>query len=403
MTKYAVTGSGGPDPDSATNVRIGINPDISVFQFSFFLPITTKETYCDGTVTTYYDTVDVNNNEQARAAFNSPTVVPVSGTYTAKSCPYGCTFTMSWNLNPVVNICDSCNEDRASSIVIQNQSLGEDVPVVGAGFSLHYESDRTADAAGDNVATADALSIAGWTLSVHHAYDVNTNTLFLGDGRQRNGSELGIIPVSDNGDYLLTSEDGSKVYVFDHSTGQHIKTVKPLTGALVYRFGYDAAGNLVTVTDGSGNVTTIKRDSSEHPTAIISPYGQTTVLSLDANGFLNRVTDPRGASVTFNNTKTGLLKSRTDAKGHLYTYSYNNGLLIKESDPAGGYTTFGRTNASSGFGWTVGETTAMSRTSGYQTTLNLPWIQDGTQQTAEHLVNTWPQWITSEQDDHVAN
>src|SRR6516165_12716609 len=61
--------------------------------------------------------------------------------------------------------------------------------------------------------STDAFMIGGWTLSVHHAYDATTNTLFLGVGRQRNGYRLGT-PVSFNGNNHLTSEDGGEVYVF---------------------------------------------------------------------------------------------------------------------------------------------------------------------------------------------
>src|SRR6516164_3822720 len=52
--------------------------------------------------------------------------------------------------------------------------------------------------------STDSFMIGGWTLSVHHAYDATTNTLFLGEGRQRNGYRLGT-PVSFNGNNLLTS------------------------------------------------------------------------------------------------------------------------------------------------------------------------------------------------------
>jgi YD repeat-containing protein len=182
---------------------------------------------------------------------------------------------------------------------------------------------------------------------------------------------------------------GIEVYVFDKTTGHHLKTVKPLTGALLYQFGYDSAGNLVTVTDATGNVTTIQRDPSEHATAIISPYGQPTLLGLDANHFLNRATDPLGKSVTFTNSNTGLLKARTDEKGNLYSYTYDGqGRLAKESDPAGGYTMLSRTDATSGFGNTVGEATAMGRSSGCKTTLNLPWVANANSSSAENHMNT---------------
>ena len=110
---------------------------------------------------------------------------------------------------------------------------------------------------------------------------------------------------------------------FDGSTGHHLQTLRPLTGALEYQFGYDSAGNLVTVTDGSGNITTIQRNGSEQATAIVSPFGQTTTLSLDGNGFLSQVTDPLGKSEAFTNTSMGLLISRTDENGNLFTYTYD--------------------------------------------------------------------------------
>ena len=155
--------------------------------------------------------------------------------------------------------------------------------------------------------------LGGWTLSVHHVYDPTTNTLFFGDGTQRNGYQIGT-PVSFRGNRLVTSEDGTEIYVFDPSTGRHLETLKPLTGAIVYRFGYSGSGRLVTVTHASGNVTTIRRDGAGRPTAIVSPYGQRTTLAVDLQGFLSRLTDPLGHSTILVNTASGLLTSRTDAK-----------------------------------------------------------------------------------------
>ncbi|HLY19757.1 MAG TPA: RHS repeat-associated core domain-containing protein [Bryobacteraceae bacterium] len=305
-------------------------------------------------------------------------------------------WTFGFTLTPIYNPDDPCKEDGGqgdpvgSSIGCQSQSLGEDIPITGTGFNLHYESNRHQAAYGNSVASADASMIGGWTLSVHHAYDPSTNTLFLGDGTQRNGYQLGT-PVAFNGHLLLTSEDGSEVYVFT-SAGQQLKTQRPLTGALEYQFGYDAAGNLVTVTDGSGNVTTIQRNASEQATAIVSPYGQSTTLAVDSAGLLNQVTDPLGKSQTFVNTSTGLLSSRTDANGNtfIYTYDTSSGTLSKDSDPLGGYIMLGRTNATSGFGWTVSETTSMDRASSYQSTFTMPWVQGGAASYSEQQTNIWP-------------
>jgi RHS repeat-associated protein len=311
-------------------------------------------------------------------------------------------FTFSFTLTPTYNTDNDCQQSGGSTIGCQNQSLGEDVPIVGTGFNLHYESDRTPGAGGDYVASAVASMIGGWTLSVQHVYDPGSNTLFLGDGRQRNGYQLGT-PVSFNGNLLLTSEDGSEVYVFA-STGQHLQTLRPLTGALEYQFAYDTAGKLVTVTDGSGNVTTIQRNGSEQATAIVSPFGQTTGLSLDSNGFLSQVTDPLGKSAIFTNLSGGLLASRTDENGNIYNYGYDaQGRLARDADPAGGYTELTRTNGNSGLVWTVAETTAMSRTSSFQSTLTLPWVENNTSTHSEQQVITWPSGLQATKSNSLQN
>jgi RHS repeat-associated protein len=295
-------------------------------------------------------------------------------------------YTVSFTLNPIsasanTNVDDGCQDSGGSSIGCQNQSLGEDVPIVGTGFFLHYETDRAPGTVGaDGIATADAAMMGGWTLNVHHAYDSSTNTLFLGDGGQRSAWQLAGSSTY-NGNYLVTSQDGSEVYVFSGTTGKHLQTLKPLTGALKYTFAYDAAGNLASVTDASGNITNIERNASENPTAIVSPYSQTTTLSVDGNGFLSQITDPLGNTALFTNGATDLLLSRTDPNKNVYTYAYNSqGKLTTDSDPVGGSTALSLTNSSTGYSVTT--TTAMGVASTFQViTPSSP---------GEQFVNTWP-------------
>ena len=248
--------------------------------------------------------------------------------------------------------------------------------------------------------------LAAGTLNIHHAYDSVSNTLFLGDGSQRNAYQLGA-PVSFNGSLLLTSKDGTEVYAFSPS-GQHLQTLRPLTGALLYQFGYDPAGMLVTVTDANGNVTAIQRDAVEHPIAIVSPYGATTTLSVDNNGFLRQVTDPLGKSTALTNSATGLLASRTDQNGNISSYTYDaEGRLEKDADPIGGFTALTHTDSISGFGWTSGETTSMGRTSSYQSILNAAWVQNGSSTFSKQHMNRWPSGLqasrtTSQQGSKIS-
>jgi YD repeat-containing protein len=299
---------------------------------------------------------------------------------------YPVNWVVNWKLNPKPakkendNQDDPCDQNVASSIACQNQSLREDVPIVGSGLFLHYESSRLPGTSGAiAVATTDALSIGGWTLNVHHAYDPASDTLFLGDGQQRSAWQLAGSSML-NGNYLVTSQDGSEIYIFDGTSLLHTQTLKPMTGAIKYQFGYDAAGRLTSVTDGSGNVTTIQRDASENPTAIVSPFSQSTNLAVDSNGFLSQVIDPVGHALTFVHDAGGLLTSRIDANGNTYNYTYDSlGKLINDADSAGGSTTLSR--ADSDTGYSVTTTTALGRTHVFHVTTGLA---------GEQFLNTWP-------------
>ena len=306
-------------------------------------------------------------------------------------CPYAipATWSLEYDLIPVFQDDKDCKEQGGSTVGCRNQSLGEDVPIVGTNFTLHYEGDRAAGVGADPVANTDALMIGGWTLSAHHAYNPANHTLFLGDGSQRNGYQLGTA-VTYMGNVLITSQQGDEVYVFS-PTGQHLQTLRRLTGAPVYQFGYDSSNNLISVTDVNGNVTTVKRNAAGHATAIVSPYAQTTVLTLDKKFLLTQVKDPLGNLSSFTNTPAGLLIARTDANGNDYNYTYdNNGKLIKDADPVGGYHALARTNATSGFGWTVAHQTAMGTSSSYQSALTLPWVQSPTDGYSSQQTNILP-------------
>lgn len=320
-------------------------------------------------------------------------------------------WTFSFTLTPIYD-CKECRENGtdpgwilpvSSSIAPENGSLGEDLPIVGTPFQLHYESGRAPGAGKDAVATADAAALGGWTVSIHHAYDRSSNTLFLGDGTQRSGYELGT-PVSLNGNYLITNEDGGEIYVFNGTSGAHVQTLRPMTGAVLYTFGYDSAGKLITITDNAGNITKIERNASEQPTAIVSPYGQTTTLSVDKNAFLSEIKDPLGTSSNFQNSSSGLIESRTDANGNTFNYSYDSsGKLIKDADPLGGYVSLAQTDSTSGFGRTVDQTTSMGRTSSFGTSMTLPWSQNGSSPVSEQHTNVWPNGLTATSSKSLNN
>jgi YD repeat-containing protein len=177
------------------------------------------------------------------------------------------------------------------------------------------------------------------------------------------------LPGFNIGDIIIAAEDGSELYVFT-GTGRHLRTLDALTGAVRFQFTYNSAGRLATVTDGDGNVTTIERDGSGNPSAIVAPFGQRTTLAVQGDGYLSRVTNPAGEAVQLtyhSGNAEGLLATRTDPRGNVHRYLYDDALgrLIRDENPAGGVTTLARTDITDDH-YTVTLTTALGLVTTYE-------------------------------------
>ncbi|MCY7378162.1 MAG: hypothetical protein LH467_02345 [Gemmatimonadaceae bacterium] len=165
--------------------------------------------------------------------------------------------------------------------------------------------------------------------------------------------------------YDIASEDGALIHRFNLA-GRHLVSRDATTGTTLQRFAYDAAGKLVSVTDASGNVTTIARDADGMPQAIIGPYGQRTLLSLDSSGNLATVRAPGGETVRFAYDALGRMTTRTDPGGALHQFRYNAvGLLESDSNPDGFVQTLATAPTATGRRVTV--TSGATRTRRYVT------------------------------------
>ncbi|MGH8583923.1 MAG: RHS repeat-associated core domain-containing protein, partial [Gammaproteobacteria bacterium] len=181
-------------------------------------------------------------------------------------------------------------------------------------------------------------------------------------------------------DIVLAAKDGREAYVFN-SRGRHLRTVNTLTTSVIYSFGYDSNGKLITVTDANTNVTTITRDASGAVTGITGPYGQNNSITLDANGYLASLTNSNGETTSFSYTAGGLLTSATPPGKPASSFQYDGaGRLIQTSDPAGGGETLTRTNLATGY--QVSSVT----TGGQSSTYKVEYLADGQQK----RTNTMP-------------
>ncbi|MDZ4081587.1 MAG: RHS repeat-associated core domain-containing protein [Bdellovibrionales bacterium] len=209
---------------------------------------------------------------------------------------------------------------------------------------------------------AITAKLGGWTLSPHHFYDRFQKIVFRGDG-----SLYATEAIKDgSGNYQVTSEDGSEIYIFNPS-GVHQLTKTSVKGATKYTFSY-SSGRLTSITDAYSNVTSINYDMSNFPASIVGPYGQTTTLSVDGNGNLNSIENPNSEEfvMTYHSGSGGLLHTFTKPGGAVSTMTYDSdGLLTSDSSSAGGSLTLTRTGSATSF------TVTVETAEGIETTYNV--------------------------------
>lgn len=174
-------------------------------------------------------------------------------------------------------------------------------------------------------------------------------SLYIADSAtERVRQVLPTMPGLAVGDFVVPSSDAAVVYVFD-GDGRHLRTCDALSGVTLTSFQYDAARRLASITDESGNVTTITRDATGVPTAIVAPRGQSTGLALDAAGWLQEITSPDASAHRATYTATGSMLTWSDPLGHTSTFTYDPaGRLTRDNDATGAAQTLSRTVTANG-------------------------------------------------------
>jgi RHS repeat-associated protein len=109
----------------------------------------------------------------------------------------------------------------------------------------------------------------------------------------------------------------------------------------VTRYAYDSLGNLATITNAVGSVTTLAYDGVGRLVGVTDPKGSTGSAQYDAAGRLVRITDPLGNPTAFAYDAVGQLVRAVDAKGQASGYAYDsNGNLTEVTDALGHITRY---------------------------------------------------------------
>ena len=88
------------------------------------------------------------------------------------------------------------------------------------------------------------------------------------------------------------------------------------------RFTYDADGNRLTMTDGTGT-TTYRRDALGRVVSVTDGAGRTVGTTYDARGFMTSITVPDGRTVEQDHDALGRLIAVRDGLGHESTFSWD--------------------------------------------------------------------------------
>lgn len=133
-----------------------------------------------------------------------------------------------------------------------------------------------------------------------------------------------------NGNVTSVSDPngGTTAYTYD-ADGRPTATTAPAGGG--YGDVYDAAGNVIKSTSPTGGVSTYTYNDDERVATAVDPRGNvaganpanyTTSYGYDAVGNLTSVTDPLGEKTTFAFDPNNRVTTATDANGHTVSYRY---------------------------------------------------------------------------------
>jgi len=113
-----------------------------------------------------------------------------------------------------------------------------------------------------------------------------------------------------------------------------VSTTDPLGNTTT--FGYDAQGDLATVSDPLGNTTRRAYDAASRLTAQTDPRGFATSFAYDPLNRLTQIADAQGGLTAFSYDGNGNLLTVTDARGNATTHTYDSmDRLATRTDPVG--------------------------------------------------------------------
>ncbi len=227
------------------------------------------------------------------------------------------------------------------------EAESEDATVVGLGYDGAGHRDRITDRLGAETGYQWSEA-AGRPQVVEHADGSRTVYTYTArstaDGfvfqdltavRRRDASVVRFAYDAAGNVVEVTDASGARWRLSYNGHGQP-ETLSLPTGG-VYRFGYDARFHRVAVTDPAGATTEYRYDALDRPVERVLPDGAVRRWAWDAADRLVAVTDERGARTELEYDGNGRLVRLSDALGGVWRLDYDAlDRLVGLTDPLGG-------------------------------------------------------------------
>lgn len=235
-------------------------------------------------------------------------------------------------------LCDCGDPVNPASGNLSLQQTDATVPGLGIGLELQRTYNSMAAAktgrfgAGWTDSYAAHLSTTGPSVTVWLGSGASVPFMVSGDGFTAPAWVTASLAHGADGGWVVTFADRSAM-TFD--VAGHLISLSDRTGEST-TLGYDTNGLLASATDPSGRLMSFASDALGRITDLTDPAGRTVSYRYDDAGDLAEVTDVAGGITRYGYDVQHRMTSTTDPAGRTATTSYDDaGRVIDQVDPAG--------------------------------------------------------------------
>jgi RHS repeat-associated protein len=185
----------------------------------------------------------------------------------------------------------------------------------------------------------EVWGMAGWTLNIHHYFDIESKTLYQGDGEvsSYNNYRTYQDPETAQTVYAVPNKSNpDEFYVFD-GHGKHLYTKNLYIPNLsVYKFYYDTDYKISKIVDIHQKETVFEYDANRKIKKIIAPYGQETQFIVNNNSITQVINSINNSFEISYREEDGLISSFKNLDGVITQFSYDaEGSFLQETKNIG--------------------------------------------------------------------